>query len=78
MTLWGGRFSGKLDATAWILNTSLPIDQRMAVQDVDGSLAWANALQKAGILDENEHSQIICGLTTIKEEFIDSKLQRVR
>jgi len=49
MTLWGGRFSGKLDATAWILNTSLPIDQRMAVQDVDGSLAWANALQKAGI-----------------------------
>jgi len=73
MTLWGGRFSGKLDATAWILNTSLPIDQRMAVQDVDGSLAWANALQKAGILDENEHSQIIGGLTTIKEEFIDSK-----
>ncbi len=50
MTLWGGRFAQKLDQIAWDLNTSLPVDQRMAIQDVDGSLAWAEAIHRAGIL----------------------------
>ena len=45
MTLWGGRFAQKLDQVAWDLNTSLPVDKRMAIQDVDGSLAWADAIQ---------------------------------
>ena len=49
MTLWSGRFSQKLDDLAWALNASLPVDQRMAIQDVDGSLAWADALHKANI-----------------------------
>lgn len=70
MTLWGGRFSGKLDETAWALNTSLPIDQRMAIQDVHGSLAWAGSLQQAGILNDDELQQIIKGLNIIKEEFL--------
>ncbi|HEY3311409.1 MAG TPA: argininosuccinate lyase [Anaerolineales bacterium] len=69
MTLWGGRFSGKLDETAWALNTSLPVDQRMAIQDVDGSLAWAQALKVAGILDPHEYSQIASGLANIRDEF---------
>ena len=30
MTLWGGRFTGKLDPAAWALNASLPFDQRLA------------------------------------------------
>ena len=34
--LWGGRFAQKLDAAAWDLNSSLPVDKRMAIQDVDG------------------------------------------
>ena len=44
MTLWGGRFSGKLDPAAWALNASLPFDKRLAKQDVDGSIAWAAAI----------------------------------
>ena len=69
MTLWGGRFSGKLDENAWALNTSLPVDQRMAVQDVDGSLAWADAIFGAGILSPDEHARIITGLKAIRLEF---------
>jgi len=69
MTLWGGRFSGKLDETAWALNTSLPVDQRMAIQDVDGSLAWAGALKSSGILSQDEHLQISRGLSDIRQEF---------
>jgi len=69
MTLWGGRFSTKLDQLAWDLNTSLPVDKRMALQDVDGSRAWADAIHKAGILSDKEHASISLGLATIKEEF---------
>jgi argininosuccinate lyase len=69
MTLWGGRFSTKLNEQAWDLNSSLPVDQRMAIQDVDGSLAWADALRKANILLDEEHASISLGLGTVKGEF---------
>jgi argininosuccinate lyase len=69
MTLWGGRFSQQLNQLAWDLNSSLAVDQRMAIQDVDGSLAWANALCKANILLDEEHASIALGLATVKEEF---------
>ena len=72
-TLWGGRFAQKLDAAAWDLNSSLPVDKRMAIQDVDGSLAWAEALHKAKILSGEEHAQIALGLATVKEEFTSGK-----
>jgi len=69
MTLWGGRFSGKLDQAAFDLNTSLPFDQRMAIQDVKGSMAWASALSQAGVLTEDESSRIISGLEAVQVEF---------
>src|SRR5919108_2698505 len=68
-TLWGGRFAQKLDQLAFDLNTSLPVDKRMAIQDVDGSRAWADAIHRVGILTDKEHTSISLGLATIKEEF---------
>ncbi len=68
-SLWGGRFSGKLDQAAFDLNTSLPFDQRMAIQDVKGSVAWAAALSQAGVLTEDESSRIISGLEAVEAEF---------
>ena len=69
MTLWSGRFSTRLNEQAWELNSSLPVDKRLAIQDVDGSLAWADALHKAKILSDEEHAQIALGLASVKEEF---------
>jgi argininosuccinate lyase len=69
MTLWGGRFSTKLNDQAWDLNSSLPIDKRLAIQDVDGSLAWSEALHHADILSDKEHASISLGLAAVKEEF---------
>ena len=68
MTLWGGRFSGKLDPAAWELNASLPVDRRLADQDVRGSLAWAGALEKAGVLTPEEGALIRQGLAAVGEE----------
>ena len=69
MTLWGGRFSQALDSLAFDLNASLSVDKRMALQDVDGSLAWAQAIQRAGVLTDKEHASIALGLATVREEF---------
>jgi len=69
MPLWSGRFEGRLDPTAWEVNASLPVDQRMALQDVRGSLAWTAALVKAGALTQNEGDLITRGLKEIAAEF---------
>jgi argininosuccinate lyase len=67
--LWGGRFSGKLDPAAWELNASIGFDRRLARQDVRGSLAWAGALEKAGVLEEKEAAEIRSGLLAVDAEF---------
>ena len=77
MTLWGGRFSTKLNDQAWELNSSLPVDQRLAIQDVDGSLAWTKALHQAGVLQDEEHASITLGLDMIKKEFSSGKFSFV-
>jgi argininosuccinate lyase len=68
-TLWGGRFAQQPDQLAFDLNASLSVDKRMALQDVDGSRAWADAIHKAGILTDKEHASISLGLDTVRKEF---------
>jgi argininosuccinate lyase len=68
-SLWGGRFSGRLDPAAWALNASLGFDRRLALQDVRGSAAWAAALESAGVLTPQEAAQIQAGLAQIEQEF---------
>jgi argininosuccinate lyase len=69
MTLWGGRFTTQLDSLAWELNASISFDRRMAQQDVRGSMAWARAIAEAGVLTEDESTQICAGLQAVGEEF---------
>ncbi|KFU99792.1 Argininosuccinate lyase, partial [Pterocles gutturalis] len=47
--LWGGRFSGSTDPILEILNASITYDQRLSEVDIQGSMAYAKALEKAGI-----------------------------
>ena len=68
-SLWGGRFSGALDKNAFDLNASLPFDQRMAMQDIAGSAAWAEALCRAGVLTQAESARITSGLRAVAAEF---------
>ncbi|MGB8212331.1 MAG: argininosuccinate lyase [Anaerolineales bacterium] len=69
MTLWGGRFTGKLDPQAWALNASLGFDRRLALQDVRGSIAWAQGLEQAGVLSSDECTHICAELKAIQGEF---------
>lgn len=76
-TLWSSRFTSSLDPAAWVLNTSLPFDQRMARQDVAGSIAWAAALGRAGVLSAEEVAQLHAGLRAIDAEFAAHTFQFV-
>jgi len=69
MTLWNGRFEDQPEDQMWDLNASISFDKRLALQDVRGSQAWAEALEAAGILSEEERTEICAGLQKIEAEF---------
>ena len=67
--LWGGRFSGSMDAIMAVLNNSMPFDVRLWREDITGSIAYAHAIVKAGIITPAEASQIETGLQAVLAEF---------
>ncbi|MFY7894686.1 MAG: argininosuccinate lyase, partial [Phycisphaerales bacterium] len=54
MALWGGRFSGGPDPLFRELNDSLPFDYQLAREDIEGSIAQARAIHRAGVLTKDE------------------------
>jgi argininosuccinate lyase len=61
--LWSGRFSGAPDKDVFAFGRSFPFDQRLVDDDITGSLAWAEAIHRAGVLSADEHERIARGLT---------------
>ena len=66
--LWSGRFDSAPDPAAFDFGVSFPFDRRLFEDDVTGSLAWAEALARAGVLDAADSKAITEGLTAILEE----------
>ncbi len=69
MKLWGGTFSEPPDSLAYRFNASLAFDQRLWAADIRGSLAWAGALARAGVLPLAEVESIQAGLRQVQAEF---------
>jgi argininosuccinate lyase len=69
MALWGGRFSQQADDLLRRLNDSIGFDQRFYAEDIAGSIVYAHALVRVGILTEAEAQTIQQGLETIRAEF---------
>ncbi len=65
MALWGGRFTGSSSQMFRQVNDSLPFDQQMAVEDITGSIAWANAIASAGVLTDDEHQALTSALKVL-------------
>ena len=66
--LWGGRFSEEMDSLVEEFNASIEFDQKMAIEDIGGSIAHAKMLQERGILSEDEADKIIEGLKSIRND----------
>ncbi|KGJ89734.1 argininosuccinate lyase [Colwellia psychrerythraea] len=66
MALWGGRFKEKASLQFKKFNDSLPVDYRMAVQDIVGSIAWAQAIHEVGVLNDDELVRLTAALEELK------------
>ncbi len=66
--LWGGRFTGSMDDSVKRLNDSFSFDGRLWRFDIQGSIAYAAALEDAGILSVDESCAIREGLAKIEKD----------
>ncbi len=66
--LSSARFAQATDAFVEVFTASVDFDQRMAPQDIQGSIAHATMLMRCGILSEQDCAAIIGGLQQISQE----------
>lgn len=66
--MWGGRFQSQASDLFKAFNDSLPVDYQLVEQDIQGSLAWADALNSAGVLNDFEVMQLKKALHQIVHE----------
>lgn len=60
--LWGGRFTEGPSAAMIALSRSTAFDWRLAPYDIAGSRAHARVLRRAGLLDDNQLTEMLAGL----------------
>ena len=75
MKLWGGRFSKATDGLVDDFHSSISFDQRLAEQDITGSIAHATMLGEQGIIPREDAEQIVAGLRGILEDVKGGKVQ---
>ena len=75
MALWGGRFKEKASVQFKKFNDSLPVDYRMAVQDIVGSIAWAQAIHEVGVINKDELTRLTAALNELKESVEENPKQ---
>ncbi|MFZ4761496.1 MAG: argininosuccinate lyase [Alphaproteobacteria bacterium] len=67
-SMWGGRFSTAPAAIMQHINASLPVDKRLAKQDLANSQAHATMLAAQKIISAEDAAAIAKGLATIEQE----------
>ncbi|MBW2039680.1 MAG: argininosuccinate lyase [Deltaproteobacteria bacterium] len=65
---WGGRFTQEMHDLAEEFTSSISFDKRLYRFDIKGSMAYCEALARAGILSQEERGKILQALKDIEEE----------
>ncbi|RKY02637.1 MAG: argininosuccinate lyase [Spirochaetes bacterium] len=73
MKIRDGRLKKPLSKSFEHLNSSIGFDIRLAKYDIAGSIAYAKALKRVGIITDKEMKSIINGLETIQLEIENGK-----
>src|SRR5699024_3732295 len=73
--MWGGRFEHGNTADVIRFNESISFDQRLAQQDIQGSIAHTKMLIHTNILSDSEGQQIVDGLQNLEEKLIAGQLE---
>ena len=66
--LWGGRFEDSASDITERISRSVQFDSRLYKQDIRGSIAHARMLNRMGVLEDKELTDIISGLEKIRGE----------
>ena len=66
--LWGGRFTEPPSVTLERLNESYSFDRELLAADIAGSVAWAEELALASVLERGEARRIVAALRRIGKE----------
>jgi argininosuccinate lyase len=69
MTLWGGRFETEPNELTRRFGDSISFDRRLYAADIRGSIAYAGALERAGVITAREREQLVSGLEQVLGEF---------
>ncbi|MGT2829087.1 argininosuccinate lyase [Streptococcus hillyeri] len=72
--LWGGRFEASLEKWVEEFGASISFDQKMAEQDITGSLAHVTMLGEKGIIAKEEAEQIKSGLEELLIDYKNGQL----
>ena len=72
--MWDGRFSKPTAKLMEAFNNSLPIDKVFIEEDILGSKGWALALEKVGVITEEERKEMHSGLATLLKKHHDGTL----
>ncbi|MBQ8556203.1 MAG: argininosuccinate lyase [Clostridia bacterium] len=75
MKLWGGRFAKSTDHLMDDFHSSISFDQRLAEQDITGSIAHATMLGEQGIIPKTDADKIVEGLHGILEDVHAGKIE---
>jgi argininosuccinate lyase len=69
VTLWQGRFGGEGPSEELLAFTvSLPVDRRLAIDDLTGSRAHVRGLERAAVVTPQEASILLAALDRVEEE----------
>jgi argininosuccinate lyase len=68
MKAWGGRFTDGERNLAVEFGRSIEVDQRLALDDIAGSVAHVHGLERAGLLTSDEARTLVDGLDAISAE----------
>jgi argininosuccinate lyase len=66
--LWGGRFASDEDPFFAEFNDSLSFDRQLLESDIEGSIAYARALERAGVFTQKDRMRLERGLRAVLED----------
>jgi argininosuccinate lyase len=75
MKLWGSRLQKKTDSLMESFNASIGFDRRLWGADIRGSMAYAQALERAGLVTTEERDELLRGLKMVRTEFAEGRFQ---
>ena len=73
--LWGGRFTKETDQLVYQFNASITFDQKLLLQDIEGSIAHVRMLAKQGVLTKGESDRIEAELKNVLAQVRQGELE---